>query len=262
MRLLSLPERMEKERSYGLTSVVDFGIPVGELQHILNDYHQMIDFAKIGIGTAYVTPNLESKLALYKEFDIKPYVGGTFFEKCYANGVTEQFLAYLKDLEIEWVEISSGTIDIPIEERMRLVNQFAEEFHVVGEVGSKDKAKDMPLSQWREELEALIESGCEYVITEGRGSGTAGIYRSNGEVKTDLISEVIESVDWKKVIFEAPTPKQQMFFINELGPNANLGNVKIRDVLLLETQRVGLRSETFFMEENVDGSHSNKASTY
>lgn len=261
MHFLSLPERTEKTRTFGLTSIVDFGIPVGELQLILNDYHHMIDFAKIGIGTAYVTPNLKSKLALYKEFDVKPYVGGTFFEKCYAEGLLDPFMRNLQALEIEWLEISSGVVNIPIEERIRLVHSFKDDFYVVGEVGSKDRSDDMPLSKWNEELGALIDAGCAYVITEGRGSGTAGIYCENGDVKADLITDVIETIDWKKIIFEAPTPKQQMFFINKLGANVNLGNVNIRDVLLLEAQRVGLRNETFFMEDH-HATHSHKTPSY
>lgn len=39
-----------------------------------------------------------------------------------------------------------------------------------------------------------------------------------------------------------------MFFINEFGANVNLGNIKLTDVLALEAERCGLRSETFFME--------------
>jgi phosphosulfolactate synthase len=41
-----------------------------------------------------------------------------------------------------------------------------------------------------------------------------------------------------------------MYFIKEIGPNVNLGNVKINDVLMLEAQRCGLRSETFYLEEH------------
>jgi phosphosulfolactate synthase len=40
-----------------------------------------------------------------------------------------------------------------------------------------------------------------------------------------------------------------MFFINQIGANVNLGNVKPEDVLILEAERCGLRSETFFLED-------------
>lgn len=251
MSFLKLPSRTTKPRHFGITSIVDFGLPYGELQNLLKDYHQIMDLAKIGIGTAYVTPNIESKLSLYKSFHVTPYLGGTFFEKCYFKDQLDEFFTYLKQLGMEWLEISAGVIDIPLEERLRLVTEWKDEFYVIGEVGSKDGEKDMPLSEWNEELQALIEAGCSYVTTEGRSSGTAGIYRSNGEVKADLITEMIENLDPKKVIFEAPAAQQQMFFINQLGANVNLGNVKIHDALLLEAQRSGLRNETFFMENSL-----------
>jgi phosphosulfolactate synthase len=56
---------------------------------------------------------------------------------------------------------------------------------------------------------------------------------------------LVKGIDTKKIIFEAPTARQQMYFINEIGPNVNLGNVKINDLLMLEAQRCGLRCETF-----------------
>jgi len=56
-------------------------------------------------------------------------------------------------------------------------------------------------------------------------------------------------LDHERIIFEAPTAKHQMYFIKQFGPNVNLGNVKIQDVVVLEAQRLGLRSETFFMED-------------
>lgn len=250
MDFLNLPKRTERYRTYGLTSVVDFGTPMGELRNILTDYSDMIDIAKIGIGSAYVMPNLKTKIDLYLQYGIKPYCGGTFFEKCYYQDKLPDYINYLHELGIEWIEISNGTLDIPLQERLYLVSELKKDFNVIAEVGSKDTNKLMPIYEWKKEIMEFLEAGCDYVITEGRDSGTAGIYENNGEIKFDLIQELLRSVDYKKVIFEAPTAKQQMYFIKEIGPNVNLGNVKLQDVLVLEAQRCGLRSETFFMEEH------------
>jgi phosphosulfolactate synthase len=108
----------------------------------------------------------------------------------------------------------------------------------------------MDISEWKEEINLLLHAGCDYVITEGRDSGTSGIYEKSGSIKSSLIQELIKDIDSKKIIFEAPTSKHQMYFIREVGPNVNLGNVKLQDVLVLETQRRGLRSETFYVEED------------
>lgn len=250
MDFLNIPKRTERYRTYGLTSVVDFGTPMGELRNILADYSDMIDIAKIGIGAAYVMPNLRAKIDIYLQHGIKPYFGGTFFEKCYYQNKLPEYLSYLQELGIEWIEISNGTLDIPLQERLYLVSELKKEFHVIGEVGSKDTDNLMSIYEWKEEIRQLLGAGCDYVITEGRDSGTAGIYENNGTVKFDLVRELLRTADYRKIIFEAPAAKQQMFFIKEIGPNVNLGNVKLHDVVVLEAQRCGLRSETFFMEEH------------
>lgn len=250
MDFLQLPNRTTEERTYGLTSIVDFGTPLGELEHILEDYHQYIDIAKIGIGSAYVTPNLKDKIRLYQSYQIKPYCGGTLFEKCYQQNKVSDYLSWLAGLGIEWLEISNGTLDIPLQERLDLISELKKDFHVIAEVGSKDSECNMSILDWRTEITLLLHAGCRYVITEGRDSGTAGIYDKNGSIKSDLIKQLLENIDYRKVIFEAPSHKHQMYFINEIGPNVNLGNVKLNDVLILETQRQGLRSETFDLEDH------------
>ncbi|PLS01900.1 phosphosulfolactate synthase, partial [Neobacillus cucumis] len=210
MNFLTLPERTTGNRTYGLTSVIDFGTPLGELKNILSDYGDLIDIAKIGIGSAYVTPNLKEKINLYKDFNIKPYCGGTLFEKCYYQNKIPEYLTYLSKLGIEWIEISNGTLDIPLCERLKLISQIKNDFRVIAEVGSKDCNNEMPISDWKEEMKLLLNAGCEYVITEGRDSGTSGIYEKCGTVKSNLVQELLKDLDTRKIIFEAPSAKHQM----------------------------------------------------
>jgi phosphosulfolactate synthase len=261
MDFLKLPKRTSGNRTYGLTSIADFGTPIGRLTNILDDYSHIIDIAKIGIGSAYITPNIKKKIDLYKEYKIKPYCGGTLFEKCFYQKKIPEYLTYLKTLGIDWLEVSNGTLDIPLKDRLNVIAHAKEEFHVIAEVGSKDCNLEMDISKWKEEMQIFLEAGCEYVITEGRDSGTSGIYQSNGQVKSDLIEELVKGIDVKKVIFEAPTSTHQMFFINQVGPNVNLGNVKLDDVLVLEAQRNGLRSETFYLED-ADANYFNQTPTH
>jgi len=48
-----------------------------------------------------------------------------------------------------------------------------------------------------------------------------------------------------RVIFEAPRKAQQAWLIRRIGPDANLGNVRIEDAMSVETLRLGLRADTF-----------------
>jgi phosphosulfolactate synthase len=244
---LKLPTRTAKPRKNGITAINDTGVPIGELKSILEDYASILDIAKLGIGSAAVTPRLVEKIELYQKHAVTVYFGGTLFEKFYQQGILEDYIQVLRNLGITWVEVSNGTIELSLDDRLRMVERLAAEFTVVGEVGCKDAEKIMAPSVWIKELTSLLQAGCSYVITEGRDSGTAGVYRANGEIRTGLIADVISAVATDQIIFEAPKPQAQMFFINTLGPNVNLGNVQPRELLLLESERQSLRSETLFM---------------
>lgn len=246
--MLDLPKRTVKPRTYGLTAITDTGIPLVELQGILESYHPYIDVAKFGVGSAYLEPQLKEKIALYKKYDVIPYFGGTLFEKFFHQEKLPQYRKFLQDNDITWIEISNGTLDISLEKRLELTREFRDEFTVLQEVGCKDADMIMPPSVWEHEIVSFLENGCRYVITEGRGDGSAGLYRKTGEIRTGLLSDIVKVADKDRLIFEAPKADHQNFFINLLGPNTNMGNVGIRDLLLLECQRTGLRYDTFHVE--------------
>ncbi len=244
---LNLPCRSSKPRVCGITAINDTGVPFGELESLLTDYGEFLDIAKLGVGSAAVSPQLERKIELYRSHGVTVYFGGTLFEKFYSQGLIDRYMGVLKDLGVDWVEVSNGTVDIELSDRLALVERMSKDFTVVSEVGCKDAEKIMAPSVWIRELLELLEAGSRYVITEGRDSGTAGVYRANGELRTGLIADVIASVPTDRIIFEAPKPQAQMFFINLLGAEVNLGNVNPRELLLLESERRALRSETLYL---------------
>jgi len=77
-----------------------------------------------------------------------------------------------------------------------------------------------------------------------RESGTAGIYRATGEVRSGLIDEIAHAIEPERLIFEAPLREQQVWLLKQFGTECNLGNIAPADVLSLETLRLGLRSDT------------------
>jgi phosphosulfolactate synthase len=243
--MLTLPARHSKPRNNGITSIHDTFLTVDSLKSILTDYGDYIDVAKFGVGSAFCTRRLQEKINVYKEFDIKPYFGGTLFEKYYSQGKIDEYLGYLQKNEISMIEVSTGTVDISLEERCSIIREVKNDFVVFAEVGSKDSSSVMPPSSWIAEINKFVDIGATYVITEGRDSGTPGLFRDSGELREGLFEDIKSSCPVERIIFEAPHSKSQMFFINNIGSNVNLGNVNPMDVLLLETQRLGLRSETF-----------------
>jgi phosphosulfolactate synthase len=117
-------------------------------------------------------------------------------------------------------------------------------FVVRAEVGSKDADYIMAPYIWVEQIESDLDAGAWKVIAEARESGTAGIYRADGEVRTGLIDEIAHAIDSERLIFDAPLQRQQVWLLKRFGTECNLGNIAPDDVLSLETLRLGLRSDT------------------
>lgn len=244
MSFLELPKRSAKPREQGITHVLDRGLSVAEVDGLMEVAGEFVDFVKLGWGTALVTGNLTDKLARYRAHGIPVVLGGTLTEISIAQGRVDELVDYMREHAIEHVEISDGTIDLPHRDKLDLIARLADEFTVFAEVGSKDAAEIMAPYRWVEQIEAELSAGAWRVIAEARESGTAGIYRADGEVRTGLIDEIAHAVDFHRLVFEAPQKDQQVWFLRFFGSEVNLGNIAPDDVLSLETLRLGLRSDT------------------
>jgi phosphosulfolactate synthase len=226
----------------GLTHVIDKGLGPRAWEDVLATAGSHIDIVKLGWGTAYVTDNLPDKLAVLK--DKRVVFGGTFFEVAYAQGKLDEYKRWLLDLGLTHVEISDGTVDMPRERKLELVDELTRDFTVLSEVGSKDSSVEYSADEWTQWLREELDAGAWKVITEAREGGSAGIFDSSGGMRTELIGEIAAGVGIEHVVFEAPTKTAQAWFIKEFGPSVNLGNIPTDEVIPLETLRLGLRGDT------------------
>jgi phosphosulfolactate synthase len=248
-------ERTRSPRAAGLTCVIDTGHGVGYLDDHLTLVADYVDLAKLGWGTSGVTPVLKEKLAAYRDHGIEACFGGTLFELCYLRGELVAYKRWLAELGLTTIEISDGTLEISMERKAALIADFARDFTVLSEVGSKDTTVVVAPARWVAAIRAELEAGSAWVILEGRESGTAGLYRESGEMRTGLVQEVLDSgIDADRLVFEAPHKAHQTYLIKLIGANVNLGNIQLHDVIGVETLRRGLRSDTLLhFHDAVDG---------
>ena len=229
-------------RPGGLTHVIDKGLGPHAWEDVLETSGDYIDIVKLGWATAYVTPNLRAKLEVLRG---KPVVlGGTFFEAVVVQDKVDDYKRWLQELGLTHVEISDGVIELPRERKLNLIEEFAHDFTVLSEVGSKDADVEFTTDEWTRWLREELDAGAWKVITEAREGGTAGIFDKSGEMRTDVVGEIAGAVPIEDVVFEAPTKAAQAWFIKEYGPAVNLGNIAPDEVIPLETLRRGLRGDT------------------
>ncbi len=241
---LDLPPRSSKPRERGLTHVLDHGLSLAQVDGLVEVAGDSVDIVKLGWGTSLVTGNLQAKLARYAEHGIPVVLGGTLTELAIRQDRVEEMVSWIRKLGLRHIEISDGTISLEPERKRALIRRLSSEFTVLSEVGSKDVDVIMAPYVWVEQIEAELQAGAWKVIAEARESGTAGFYRADGEVRTGLIDEIVHAIDPDRMIFEAPRKDQQVWLLQHLGSESNLGNIAPDDVLSLETLRLGLRADT------------------
>jgi phosphosulfolactate synthase len=240
---LELPERTAPPRTSGITHVLDKGMSVAELRGLLDNVGPYVDILKFGWGTAYVSAATAEKVELCRERGVLTCLGGTLLEIAAAQDRIGQYAEWAHQLGVDCVEVSNGALGMPAAAKRKLVRDLSEEFAVLAEVGTK-AAVEPVAADWVAEMLGDLEAGAAWVIAEGRESGTVGLFEPDGEVRAELVEELLAAVAPERLIFEAPAREQQAWLIRRLGANVNLGNIAGGDVGGLETLRLGLRSDT------------------
>lgn len=247
---IALPaSRSAKPRTTGLTMMADWGLPVRYQEDLLRVAGRYLDFAKIVTGTArlYDRAYLKEKLELYRAAEVRPFIGGQFFEYVLANqgwrGV-EPFFREARRIGFETIEISDNCVPLSDDERTRAIRGAVDHgLRVMGEVGSKDERTDAALLVRQAEL--CFEAGAEYVLVE------AAELVKGGEPDRGLLDALRRGLDFERVMIELPGPwisgvthsavqDLKKLLIRELGPEVNLANLHAEDLIATEALRVGL----------------------
>jgi phosphosulfolactate synthase len=243
--LTQIPERTKQPRTSGLTMVMDKGLSINQVKDFMSIAGPYVDIVKLGFGTSFVTPNLKEKLEVYQTYNIPIYFGGTLFEAFLIRNQFDDYINVCKNFGISYIEVSDGSISIPHAEKCGYIEKLTKHATVLSEVGSKDATHIIPPYKWIEQMRAELEAGSSYVIAEAREAGNVGIYRGSGEVREGLVQEILTQIPAEKIIWEAPQKAQQLYFLELIGCNVNLGNIAPNEVIPLEAMRIGLRGDTF-----------------
>ena len=248
--LNQIPERTQKPRTAGLTMVMDKGMGPAGVRDFLDVAAPYVDIVKLGFGTSMVSGRLREKIEIYAEYGIPVYFGGTLFEAFLIRNQFDDYVNIIQEYGLKHVEVSDGSIIIPHLEKCGYIEKLSKIVTVLSEVGSKDATHIMPPYKWIELMRAELEAGATYVIAEAREAGNVGIYRGSGEVREGLVQEILTQIPSEKIIWEAPQKAQQVYFLELLGANVNLGNLAPAEVIPLESMRIGLRGDTFHLYLN------------
>jgi phosphosulfolactate synthase len=244
-KLDKIPNRTKKTRDIGLTMVMDKGLSVREAEDLIYSSSDYIDIIKLGFGTAIISKNIKKKIQLYQKNNIKVHVGGTLFEAFIIRNMFDDYIKFVEELNLNTIEVSDGSIDLNHKIKCEYISNLSKKFTVFSEVGYKKSNRILAPSKWIKLMKQELDAGSWKVIAEARESGTVGVFRKDGEIRSDLIEEILSKIPNEKILWEAPKKDQQVWFIKLMGANVNLGNIDPKSVIPLECLRLGLRGDTF-----------------
>jgi len=246
---LPAPSHAQRDGS-GWTMVLDNGLGPWASQDLMTVAANHVDIIKLAYGSSafYPVEVLKEKVALLTSYGIKVCPGGTLLEAAVLHDRVDRLFAMLVDIGFNAIEVSNGIEDqIDRALKTRLIRQANDAgFFVLSEVGRKLPQEDAQLSHQDrvDEVRADLDAGATKVIMESRESGTVGIFKPDGQINSELAYELFRHIDPEDVIWEAPKRNQQIWLLQQLGPDANIGNVATSDVLSLASLRYGLRADT------------------
>jgi phosphosulfolactate synthase len=227
-----------------LSCVIDAGLPMPDVRAILGAAARHIDVWKFGWGSAYLDTALDAKLRLLRRHDVTACPGGTLLEVAALQGRAEACLEWAADCGFTQVEVSDGLGLLGEDAKAALIRLATATFTVVSEVGMKDPTSVLTPATWVELARADLDAGASAVLTEGRESGTVGLYAGDGSVRGEVVDALLDGVGADRLVFEAPHRHQQAWLIRRIGPDVNLANVAPREAVGLEALRLGLRADT------------------
>jgi|TARA_B110000967_G_C18758746_1_gene496726 phosphosulfolactate synthase len=243
--LKQIPERSPKPRKIGLTMMMDKGLSIREAENFLETCYEHTDIVKLGFGTSILTPNIAEKIKLYKDNGMLVYPGGTLFEAFAIRNQLADYKKYLNKTGLNMLEISDGSMFMDHKLKCSYIQEFAKDFKVISEVGSKDSSVEISSENWIKWMRNELEAGSWKVIAEAREGGNVGVFDGDGGIKSELIKEITQHISDSDILWEAPNKNQQIWFIEQFGVNVNLGNISPNSVIPLECLRLGLRGDTF-----------------
>jgi phosphosulfolactate synthase len=188
------------------------------------------------------------KIQAARRAGVPAIAGGGPFETAVAQRALPQYLDLCAEVGLSRVECGQGFTESALAPA-DVVRQAGERgLEVESELGEKHTGRFTV--QQIDDLVATgtrwLEAGAVRLVVEARESAQdVGLFSAPGQfdhVQADRLAEVF-GLDM--VLFEAPNKASQFALIDHFGPEVQLGNVRLEEVLRVEIYRRGLHSDAF-----------------
>jgi len=228
----------------------DPGIAPVELESHLAQSAHLILSLKISMACWMVADPAATrrKLAAAAAAGVATSTGGGPYEVAVAQGILPAYLDLCADLGFDAIECGSGFTDSGIEpaQAAEMIGQRNLAFDY--ELGDKHSGEfdSAAVSELIDEGHRWLEVGARRLVIEARESASdIGLFDAQGKLDTAHAARLADEFGLKRLVFEAPTKSSQFALIEHFGPQVQLGNIPMHELLRVEIYRRGLHSDAF-----------------
>ena len=192
------------------------------------------------------TPALPDKLALLRPHGIRACLGGTLLEIAWVQGRARSAWTGPPSVGFASVEVSRGSPPMtPGREARADPPGHAARSSCCPRSAARTPTSVLTPQQWAEEVAGDLAAGARWVITEGRESGTVGIYRDDGSIREDVVAAAVRGGGVRPGAVRGSPQGPAGLVHPRVRSRRQPGQHRaVAEVLALETLRLGLRADT------------------
>jgi phosphosulfolactate synthase len=235
------------------TSPFDPGYDLSTLTSHLEQSHHLISILKVSMACWMIADEdiSRKKISAAKKYHVPTTTGGGPFEVAYVQGKLPQYLDLVADFGFTRIECGEGFTEISLnaKEVVKMANDRS--LDVQFELGKKHEGAftEQCVEKLINQGKRWLEAGALQLVVEARESAKGvGLFDAAGNLNVPFADRFAKEFGHGTVVFEAPNKSSQFALLNHFGPEVQLCNVRLEELLRVEIYRRGLHSDSFCME--------------
>jgi phosphosulfolactate synthase len=235
------------------SSPFDPGYDPQTLKCHLEQSAHLMDVLKISMGCWLIAHEdaTRAKIAAANAHGVATTTGGGPFEIAVAQNRLAEYLELCVALGFTRIECGEGFTELSLGAQ-KVVDAAREVgLEVQFELGKKHDGAfhDSMVDELIAQGQAWLEAGACCLVVEARESAVGvGLFAEDGTLDEVFADRFAEMFGLEIVTFEAPNKSSQFALLDHFGPQVKLGNVRLEELLRVETYRRGLHSDSFGRE--------------
>jgi phosphosulfolactate synthase len=236
------------------TSPFDPGYDPVTLESHLDQSAHLMSILKISMACWIVANEnaTRSKIAAAQRHKVPTVTGGGPFEIAVAQGQLPAYLDLCADIGVTRIECGEGFTDLNRSPREIVKMIHARGLDVQFELGKKHTGafNESVVDDLIEQGHRWLEAGAIQLVVEARESARGvGLFDDDGNFNSAFADVFAHKFGFDVVTFEAPNKPSQFALLNHFGPQVQLCNVRLEELLRVEIYRRGIHSDAFAVDK-------------